>query len=65
MHRRVTVLVLCVCVCVSVCVTVCLSVTTLAATSVIFMPKMRYIAYAFLGFNALIFNKSFRSEVIA
>ena len=62
MHRRVTVLVLC------VCLSVCLSVTTLAATSFVLTLKVRYVGgyyRLFLDFNSWIFDKTFRSKVMA
>ena len=60
MHRRVTVLVLS--------VGMCVSVTTLAATSVISTLKMRYVGVClrlFSVFNSWIFDKFFRSKVMA
>ena len=62
MRRRVTVLVLC------VCLSVCLSVTTLAATSFVLTLKVRYVGVyyrLFLDFNSWIFDKTFRSKVMA
>ena len=55
---------------VCVCMSVCLSVTTLAATSVLSIStlKMRYVGgylRLFFVFNSWIFDKSFRSEVMA
>ena len=53
---------------VCVCMSVCLSVTTLAATAVVSTLKMRYVGVylrLFLLFNLWIFDKSFRSEVMA
>ena len=47
---------------------VCLSVTTLSAIFVISMLKMRYVGVylrLFLVFNLWIFDKTFRSEVMA
>ena len=58
MHRRVTVLVLC----------VCLSVTTLAASLFILTLKVRYVGgyyRLFLDFNSWILDKTFRSNVMA
>ena len=55
-------------VCLSVCLCVCLSVTTLSATSVISTLKKRYVRVCprlFSVFNLWIFDKSFRSEVMA
>ena len=62
MRRMVTVLVLS--------VGMCVSVTTLAATSVVSTLKMRYMYVGvylrlFSVFNSWIFDKSFRSKVMA
>ena len=54
--------------CVSVCLSVCLSVTTLATTSFILTLKVRYVGVyyrLFLDFNSWIFDKTFRSKVMA
>ena len=51
-----------------VCVSVCLSVTTLAATSIVFTLKSRYVGVCnrlFLDFNSWIFEKTFPSKVMA
>ena len=53
---------------VCVCMSVCLFVTTRAATSIVSMLKMRYVGVClslFSVFNSWIFDKFFRSEVIA
>ena len=58
----------CVCVCVSVCLSVCLCVCTPAPTTLISMLKMSYVGVylrLFLLFNSWIFDKSFRSKVMA
>ena len=50
------------------CVSVCLSVTTLAATSFVLTLKVRYVGVyyrLFLDFNSWIFDKTFRSKVMA
>ena len=50
------------------CVCVCLSVTTLSATSVVSTLKMRYVGVyrrRILVGNSWIFDKTFRSEVMA
>ena len=60
MRRRVTVLFLCVCVCVSVC--------TPAPTTLVSTLKMGYVGVylrLFLLFYVWIFDKSFRSKVMA
>ena len=62
MHRRVTVVVL------FVCMYVCMPVHALAVTAVVSTLKMRYVGVylrLFLVFNLWIFDKSFRSEVMA
>ena len=49
-------------------VSVCLSVTTLAATSFVLTLKVRYVGVyyrLFLDFNSWIFDKTFRSKVMA
>ena len=50
------------------CLSVCLSVTTLAATSFVLTLKVRYVGVyyrLFLDFNSWIFDKTFRSKVMA
>ena len=62
MRRRVTVLVLC------VCVRVCVSVCTPAPTTLVSTLKMGYVGVClrlFLLFYVWIFDKSFRSKVMA
>ena len=64
MRRRVTVLVLCVRVCVCVCVSVC----TPAPTTLVSTLKIGYVGVylrLFLLFYVWIFDKSFRSKVMA
>ena len=59
---RVTVLVLC------VCVSVCLSVPGLAASAFVYIHKQRYTQVSlrlFLDFDSWIFEKTFRSKVMA
>ena len=59
---RVTVLALCVCLC------VCLSVTALAATAFVSACNQRHLRHyfrLFLDFNSWIFEKAFRSKVMA
>ena len=63
---RVTVVVLCVCVCVCVCV--CPSVTALAASAFVYTCNQRYSQVSlrlFLDSDSWIFEKTFRSKVIA
>ena len=58
----------CVCVCVSVCVSVYLSVPALAASASVEDSKQRYSRVSlrlFLDFDSWIFEKLFRSKVIA
>ena len=67
---RVTVVDVCVCVCVcqSVCVSVYLSVPALAASASVEDSKQRYSRVSlrlFLDFDSWIFEKPFRSKVIA
>ena len=67
---RVTVVVVCVCVCVCVCVSVSvyLSVPALAASASVEDSKQRYSRVSlrpFLDFDSWIFEKPFRSKVIA
>ena len=64
---RVTVLALCVCP-LSVCLSVCLSVTALAATAFVSTCNqlhLRNYYRLFLDFNSWIFEKAFRSKVMA
>ena len=59
---RVTVLALC------VCPSVCLSVTALAATAIVSTCNQRHLRHyyrLFLDFNSWIFEKAFRSKVMA
>ena len=63
---RVTVVDVCVCVC--VCVSVCLSVPALAASASVEDSKQRYSRVSLrllLDFDSWIFEKPFRSKVIA
>ena len=61
MHRRVAVLVLCLCVGLSVCPFVCLSVTTLASSLFVSTVQVRYIGQSFINFNSWIFEKNLKS----
>ena len=68
MRRRVTVVVLCVCVCVCVCVSVCLSVTTLAATYLVYTSQVRCHRVVYGVFKILVVwlsLKTLRSKVLA
>ena len=60
---RVTVVVLCVCL--SVCLCVCVSVPALAASAFVYIRKQRYTRVLFFDFDSWIFEKTFRSKVMA
>ena len=58
----------CVCVCLSVCLCVCVSVTALATSVSAYIRKQRYTRVDFrffLDFDSWIFEKNFRSKVMA
>ena len=63
MRERVTVVV-----CLSVCLSVCVSVPALAASAFVYIRKQRYSRVPFrlfLDFDSWIFEKTFRSKVMA
>ena len=56
------------CVCLSVCLSVCVSVPALAASAFVYIRKQRYTRVPFrlfLDFDSWIFEKTFRSKVMA
>ena len=58
----------CLSVCLSVCLCVCVSVPALAASAFVYIRKQRYTRVSlrlFLDFDSWIFEKTFRSKVMA